>query len=135
FPLRSAVSAAFDSFVRFAARCPMDGWGVRLSLSPLNICLPRPIETLEARIAPAFAAVLDVTVLTAANGFVLSGENSLDYAGYSVSAAGDVNGDGFADMLVGAYGADPHGNESAGAAYVIFGKANGVVTRLDLSTL
>ena len=113
-----------------------DGWmWCALESLPLNICMRPPIETLEARIAPAFAAVLDVTVLTAANGFVLGGENSLDYAGYSVSAAGDVNGDGFADVLVGAYGADPHSSESAGAAYVVFGKATGSSTPIDLSTL
>ena len=43
----------------------------------------------------------------------------------SVASAGDVNGDGFADLIVGAYGADRGGN-SAGASYVVFGKALGL---------
>jgi Ca2+-binding RTX toxin-like protein len=37
-----------------------------------------------------------------------------------VSAAGDVNGDGFGDLIVGAYAADPNGSTS-GASYVVFG--------------
>ena len=43
-------------------------------------------------------------------------------AARSVASAGDVNGDGFADLIVGADGADPHGSYS-GASYVVFGKA------------
>ena len=37
---------------------------------------------------------------------------------YSVSGAGDINGDGVADLIIGAYGA----NSYAGASYVVFGK-------------
>src|SRR5262249_33357925 len=42
-------------------------------------------------------------------------------ADVSVSAAGDVNGDGFDDLIVGAPGAYPNGNALAGGAYVLFG--------------
>ena len=44
----------------------------------------------------------------------MTGETSLDYFGYSVSGAGDVNGDGFADMIAGAFGY----NSNTGRAYV-----------------
>lgn len=44
-----------------------------------------------------------------------------DISGFSVSGAGDLNGDGFADLIIGADGADPGGNLSAGSSYVIFG--------------
>ena len=37
-----------------------------------------------------------------------------------MGTAGDVNGDGYADVIVGAYGNDA-GGSSAGRAYVYFG--------------
>jgi hypothetical protein len=54
-------------------------------------------------------------------GFAITGENDTDVSGVSVTSAGDVNGDGLADLLVGALGADP-GGSSSGRAYVVFGK-------------
>ena len=48
--------------------------------------------------------------LDGSNGFKLSGVAAGDYSGFSVASAGDVNGDGFADLIVGASGADPHGS-------------------------
>ena len=47
------------------------------------------------------------------NGFVLNGIDSYDQSGSSVSSAGDVNGDGFDDLIIGATGADPNGNNIA----------------------
>jgi hypothetical protein len=40
----------------------------------------------------------------------------------SVSTAGDVNGDGLDDLIVGAHNADLSGKTDAGKSYVIFGK-------------
>ena len=68
------------------------------------------IEPLEARIAPAFASVFPLSSLDGSNGFALSGVAALDLAGRSVSDAGDVNGDGFGDVIIGADGADPNGS-------------------------
>jgi MYXO-CTERM domain-containing protein len=48
-----------------------------------------------------------------------------DYFGISVSGAGDLDGDGYSDLLVGAYGDDDSGSGS-GAAYVYFGSATGI---------
>jgi hypothetical protein len=48
---------------------------------------------------------------------VLTGESITDQFGYSVSAAGDVNGDGYADIIVGAYGR----SSFLGKAYIFFG--------------
>jgi len=81
-----------------------------------------------------FGATLDVSTLTGANGFRLTGVAADDYAGSSVSGAGDINGDGLADLIVGAYSANPNGPES-GAAYVVFGKAGGFAATLNLSGL
>ncbi len=47
-----------------------------------------------------------------------------DYAGRAVSCAGDVDGDGYDDMLVGAHGSDTGGTTS-GAAYLVYGPALG----------
>ena len=73
------------------------------------------------------SALVDLTFLTPSLGFVIQGDTLQDWAGSSVSSAGDVNGDGFADLIVGArYGGD--GGASAGEAYVVFGKASGFGT-------
>jgi hypothetical protein len=40
----------------------------------------------------------------------------------SASSAGDVNGDGLDDLIVGAYQADPINKSNAGKSYVVFGK-------------
>ncbi len=53
-------------------------------------------------------------------GFVINGVSAGDTSGRSVSAAGDVNGDGFDDLIVGAYSDDPNGSRS-GASFVVFG--------------
>lgn len=58
----------------------------------------------------------------------------MDWSGYSVSNAGDVNGDGFDDVIIGARHADPTGGD-AGASYVLFGEATGFTTPLSLSNL
>ncbi|ASM76614.1 FG-GAP repeat protein [Vitreoscilla filiformis] len=69
--------------------------------------------------------VLALTAGTSTAGFVINGPLAVDYSGYSVSSAGDVNGDGLDDLIVGAQGADPSGNANAGKSYVVFGKSDG----------
>jgi hypothetical protein len=65
-----------------------------------------------------FPAAISLSNLNGANGFAVIGVSNHDYAGYSVSA-GDINGDGIADLLIGADGA-PAGT-FYGASYVVFG--------------
>ena len=72
----------------------------------------------------ATAAINLSAVAAGTGGFVINGTNSGDYSGRSVNAAGDVNGDGFADLIVGASLADPAGRANAGRSYVVFGKSS-----------
>ena len=55
----------------------------------------------------------------------LTGETSNDRAGWDVSTAGDVNGDGYDDVLVGAHQEDTGGTD-AGAAYLVLGSSSGI---------
>ena len=64
---------------------------------------------------------LSSLVAAGSNGFVIIGDKANDNAGLSVSGAGDINGDGFADLIVGAPVASPNGTWS-GASYVVYGK-------------
>lgn len=57
-----------------------------------------------------------------------------DQAGATVAAAGDVNGDGFADFLVGAPTAS-YASYEGGEVYLLFGKAGGWPTTQDLVDL
>ena len=60
------------------------------------------------------------------------GDEASSYSGYAV-ASGDVNGDAYDDLIIGAYGADPGGRIGAGETYVLFGSSNPSST-IDLST-
>ncbi len=80
------------------------------------------------------SSAIDLSTITAGTGgFVINGETAGDESGWSVASAGDVNGDGFADMIIGARFSDPGGRTDAGRSYVVFGKAG--TTAVDLSAV
>jgi hypothetical protein len=57
------------------------------------------------------------------------------YSVFSVSGAGDVDGEGIDDLIIGAPFADPNGRNYAGASYVVFGTpADPVAAVEDLIT-
>ncbi|WP_264319992.1 hypothetical protein [Zarconia navalis] len=82
-----------------------------------------------------FGASLDLSGLNGSNGFTINGIDRSDFSGVAVSGAGDVNGDGYDDLIIGARGADPNGNSGAGESYVVFGGSSGFGASLDLSSL
>ncbi len=49
-----------------------------------------------------FDAALELSELDGSNGFVLNGIDEYDRSGRSVSGAGDINGDGIDDLIIGA---------------------------------
>jgi hypothetical protein len=80
-------------------------------------------------------ADIDLASFTSGSaGFWIYGAAPDDYLGTTASGAGDVNGDGASDLIVGAYGADPQSRLSAGISYVIFGHSSGQTNTVDLST-
>jgi hypothetical protein len=81
-----------------------------------------------------FSATVELSALDGTNGFRISGEEVTDGAGTSVSDAGDVNRDGFDDVIIGAPSASTNGIHT-GAAYVVFGKEGGFAADVALSAL
>src|SRR5262249_21775818 len=79
------------------------------------------LERLEGRIVPA-SPVIPLNNF-ANQGATLRGFENSAFVGNSVAGAGDVNGDGFADMIVGAPSTDAGGTDR-GEAYVVFGGPN-----------
>ena len=63
-----------------------------------------------------FGASLDLATLDGTNGFRLDGIDACDFSGCSVAGAGDVNGDGFGDLIIGAPAPIPAGIRSPARA-------------------
>jgi hypothetical protein len=71
---------------------------------------------------------------TGDEGFLLLGFENGDASGDAVSGAGDVNGDGVDDLIIGAQSADVVGN-AEGEAYLVFGRTNGFPAEVVLSSI
>lgn len=72
------------------------------------------------------------SVATGSGGFRIIGEGKHDNAGSALSSIADLNGDGKAEILIGA-AFNEDGGQDSGAAYVVFGKSTG--TEIDLSNV
>jgi len=98
-----------DGFIDFAITAPNPGTKSKLPGSVYLINGP-------------VTGVIDLSISDSE----LIGETASDYAGSSVKFLGDVNGDGWGDIAVGAYG-DDSAFSSAGAVYLLFGPTSGDV--------
>ena len=84
-----------------------------------------------------FPPEIDLGDIPAGSGFKMQGVEAFEGAGVSVSAAGDVNGDGIDDLIVGAPGggAGLEGSRYEGAAYVVFGNTDGFAPLVELNSI
>jgi hypothetical protein len=72
-------------------------------------------------LGPLNAPTMDLTDATPPDGFRIDRADPNDGFGTALAAAGDVNGDGIDDVVIGASLASPHGRSGAGSAYVVYG--------------
>jgi hypothetical protein len=79
-------------------------------------------------------SVFSLSNLNGTSGFAINGINPDDRSGNSISSAGDINGDGLDDLIIGADGADPKGDNS-GQTYVVFGSKESFAAQFYLSSL
>jgi Ca2+-binding RTX toxin-like protein len=79
----------------------------------------------------ATPATVNLSDIAAGNGgYKIIGENAGDQLGFSPASLGDVNGDGFSDVVVDAVYNDETGN-NRGAAYVVYGQDATTPINLD----
>lgn len=77
-----------------------------------------------------FSATLDVSNLNGVNGFTING------AGFAVSSAGDFNGDGVDDVLIGGASTSPlTDSRFENASYIVYGHGGDFSASIDLANL
>ena len=77
------------------------------------------------------SATLELSDIENGNGgFVINGESSLNFNDVTVSGAGDVNGDGPDDLIIGLSFDNTNGTRN-GTSFVVFGKSNGAIIELS----
>ena len=109
---------------------------------------PRGILTTRAILFAAFCWLwlaiceavnqdIDLALMTSSTGFTMSGADVDDSTGYSVRNAGDVNMDGIADLIIGAFLGNANGRTESGVVYIIFGREKGVTpsTNINLANI
>ena len=83
-------------------------------------------------LVPASAGAVERDLLTQANVRIDGGAGD-DWSGISVAGAGNVNGDGRDDIVIGAGSAGNNGRAGSGSSYVIYGAATHA--NVDLAAL
>ena len=90
-----------------------------------------------------FNSNINLALLNGSNGFKIEGKNAGDRLGYNLSNAGDINGDGFDDLVIatplaGELLNSPYSYDDSdrrGEAYIIFGNNNGFNSNFNLNNL
>ncbi len=82
------------------------------------------------------SGIFELSSLNGTNGFRFSGIGTVDWSGYFIGRAGDINHDGVDDLLIGDHWASPDNRTNAGESYVIFGQSGlGASGTLSFSSL
>ncbi|MEL0589047.1 MAG: VWD domain-containing protein [Planktothrix rubescens PR222] len=82
-----------------------------------------------------FPANFDLSTLNGTNGFIIEGFEAESFSGGAVSSAGDINGDGLKDLIIGAFASDSNSLNDSGRTYVILGSKQAFSTRFNLANL
>ncbi len=72
----------------------------------------------------AFPNPFNLAELNGENGFTINGQGEYALFGDAIAAAGDINGDGFKDLIIGSGSTSPGGRSGAGEVHIIFGGPN-----------
>jgi hypothetical protein len=107
-------------------------YGQLSAVDALGVPLPVELSLLPARRIQlrvddsnaVYPIVID-PLLTATADTLLVSDQATAYFGFSVAGAGDVNGDGYADVIIGAWRYDA-GETDEGAAFIFHGSAAGI---------
>jgi len=93
---------------------------------PVELSVPsaRRLQLWVDDTSAVYPIVID-PLLTAAAETLLKSDQATAFFGFSVAGAGDVNGDGYADVIVGAWRYDA-GETDEGAAFIFHGSAAGI---------
>ncbi len=83
----------------------------------------------------SWPAVSDPSTLSASDGLILEADRRIADLGRSVRSAGDVNADGFSDLIAGAPGKANEPNAFAGRAYVVYGGPQRSTGRLSVADI
>ncbi|CAD5914817.1 RHS repeat-associated core domain-containing protein [Planktothrix agardhii] len=82
-----------------------------------------------------FPANFDLSTLNGTNGFIIEGFEAESFSGGAVSSAGDINGDGLKDLIIGAFASDSNSLNNSGRTYVILGSKQAFSSRFNLANL
>ena len=82
-----------------------------------------------------FPANFDLSTLNGTNGFIIEGFEAESFSGGAVSSAGDINGDGLKDLIIGAFASDSNSLNDSGRTYVVLGSKQAFSTRFNLANL